>query len=102
MRVGVLSDTHNVIYPAVLERFKGVDHIIHTGDISTEHILKSLRGVAPVSAVTGNHDWGTTLARSYPRELTITLGGCVIYVMHIGATPELFYPGLPIEKPHVV
>ena len=32
--VGVLSDTHGGLDPAIVELFAGVDHIVHAGDIA--------------------------------------------------------------------
>ena len=59
MRIGVISDTHGRLHEAVPALFAGVDHILHAGDIGGEHILRSLREIAPVTAVPGNNDDGT-------------------------------------------
>lgn len=56
LRIGVLSDTHGELDPAVLEVFAGVDHIIHAGDIGSPGILLDLEALAPVTAVLGNMD----------------------------------------------
>jgi hypothetical protein len=57
MIIGVLSDTHSLNIPApVLDRFKSVDLIIHSGDICDTHTLKLLKKLAPVKAVQGNMD----------------------------------------------
>lgn len=56
MRIGVIADTHNFLPATVFDVFKGVDQIIHAGDIGDEHILKELRTMAPVRAVYGNMD----------------------------------------------
>ena len=37
--VGVLSDTHGHLYPAVRKQMEGVDHIIHAGDIGSREVL---------------------------------------------------------------
>jgi len=55
-RIGVISDNHGHLDPAVLEVFAGVTHIIHAGDIMDPEILDALRKVAPVTAVAGNMD----------------------------------------------
>lgn len=59
-RIGVISDTHGVVHPAVPEVFKNVDHIIHAGDICGEHVLEALRKLAPVTSVEGNNDYAQT------------------------------------------
>ncbi len=56
MVIGVISDTHNYLDPKVLEVFKGVDHILHAGDVGGAHIIHELEQVAPVTAVLGNTD----------------------------------------------
>jgi putative phosphoesterase len=57
-RIGVISDTHGHLDPAVLEHFDGVDHILHAGDIGLPWLLLQLEGLAPVTAVLGNNDSG--------------------------------------------
>ena len=56
MRIGVISDTHNYLDPAVVRLFGGVDHILHGGDIGLPRILQELERIAPVTAVLGNTD----------------------------------------------
>ncbi len=54
--VGIVSDTHNLLRPQVLERLAGVDLIVHAGDIMRPEILEELRRIAPLVAVRGNND----------------------------------------------
>ncbi len=56
MRIGVISDTHGILRPEVFDAFRGVDHILHSGDIGGEDVLDELRAVAPVTACAGNVD----------------------------------------------
>jgi putative phosphoesterase len=56
MKIGVISDTHNFFDPQIPELFKGVEHIIHAGDVGTASILAELAQIAPVTAVSGNTD----------------------------------------------
>src|SRR5215472_12554812 len=56
MRLGVISDTHNYLDPAVTELFDGVDHILHGGDIGMPWLVLELQTIAPVTAVLGNTD----------------------------------------------
>ena len=58
-RIGVISDTHGVLHPAVAEVFANVDAILHAGDIGGAHILDALRKLAPVTSVDGNNDDAT-------------------------------------------
>jgi putative phosphoesterase len=61
IRVGVVADTHSPEFmpelPAALfERLRGVDLILHAGDVGGEETLRRLRELAPVEAVRGDHD----------------------------------------------
>jgi putative phosphoesterase len=60
-RIGVIADTHcpefvDRLPPRVFEIFDGVDLVIHAGDIDSEETLATLRRLAPVEAVRGDHD----------------------------------------------
>ena len=59
-RIGIISDTHGVVHPAVAAAFAKVDHIIHAGDIGGTHVLDALRVLAPLTAVEGNNDGDST------------------------------------------
>ncbi len=56
MRIGVISDTHGLLRPEVFEAFRGVAHILHSGDIGGEEVLRELASIAPVTACAGNVD----------------------------------------------
>jgi putative phosphoesterase len=56
VKIGVISDTHNYLDPKVPELFKGVEHIVHAGDVGTKSILSELEEIAPLTAVSGNTD----------------------------------------------
>jgi uncharacterized protein len=81
-RVGVISDTHGRLFPGVIELFRGVDHIIHAGDIGSGDVLGGLRRIAPVTAVRGNIDSGP-LAWELPVQTEIELCGVRVLVGHI-------------------
>lgn len=82
--IGVLSDTHGHLYPRVKDVLRGVDHIIHAGDVGSARVLAELKAIAPVTAVRGNcdlEDW----ARMLPTEAELELGGVRILVGHIAS-----------------
>ncbi len=56
MQIGIISDTHGLLFSSALEQFKNVQHIFHAGDIGRLEIIKELEKIAPVSAVSGNMD----------------------------------------------
>ncbi len=59
MKIGLISDTHlssGRLPEAILDAFRGVDMILHAGDLVTMRVLRHLETVAPVTAVQGNMD----------------------------------------------
>ena len=56
MRLGVISDTHGLLRPEVFDVFKGVDQILHAGDVGPIDLLTELAAIAPVTAVYGYTD----------------------------------------------
>ena len=58
MKLGVISDTHNYFDPKIPDIFKGVDRILHGGDIGLPWVILELESIAPVTAVLGNNDLG--------------------------------------------
>jgi putative phosphoesterase len=81
VRVGVLSDTHNLLRPRVLELLAGCGRILHAGDVGGLEILHQLERIAPVDAVRGNTDTGETAAE-LPGELTSSLDGLAFGMIH--------------------
>ena len=61
MPLGVLSDTHGLLRPAVLAALAGCDAILHAGDVGDPEILERLRAIAPLHVVRGNVDEGPGL-----------------------------------------
>jgi putative phosphoesterase len=81
MRVGLISDTHGLLRPEAVRALKGVQRIIHGGDIGGPEVLEALGAIAPVEAVRGNNDRGAW-ARTLPADLTLELAGVRLYVLH--------------------
>ncbi len=81
-KIGVVSDTHGKMHPKILSVFKGVDHIIHAGDVCGAGVLENLTKIAPVTAVKGNMDFGELSAKLNVTE-SVKFGKALIYVLHI-------------------
>jgi hypothetical protein len=79
--VGVLSDTHGLLRPSVVEALQGVELIIHAGDVGQERVLEALRAIAPLRAVRGNVDRGEW-ARRLPETEVVVVGDGALYVLH--------------------
>jgi hypothetical protein len=79
--VGVISDTHGLVRPEALAALRGVDLIVHAGDIGEAAVLDALRVLAPVTAVRGNNDRGGW-ARGVPATAVVEVGAACLYVLH--------------------
>jgi len=80
-RVGVISDTHGLLRPEALRALRGVDLIVHAGDIGTQDVLDGLGAIARVTAVRGNNDRGAW-ARAIPLRVTLCVAGVRIHLIH--------------------
>ena len=79
--IGVISDTHGLLRPEAVTALRGVEMILHAGDIGKPEILEELSKIAPVTAVRGNNDTGEW-ARNIPDFQRLEIGGISIYMLH--------------------
>lgn len=90
-RIGLISDTHNLVRPEALDYLAGCDAIIHAGDICNQSVLDALMQIAPVTAVRGNNDTGDWAA-SLPTHANLIVQQVKIRVVHdiadLGADPR--------------
>lgn len=79
-RIAVISDTHDVLRPQVLEVIRTCDAVIHAGDFTKESVLDTLRQMSRVYVVRGNNDreWAGHLKDT----LRFELGGLHFFVTH--------------------
>jgi putative phosphoesterase len=88
MLIGVISDTHGLLRPEALAALRGVDRIVHAGDIGGPELLASLGELAPVTAVRGNNDHGPWAER-LPMTEVVDAAGVLLYVLHDLATLDV-------------
>ncbi len=101
MRIGVISDTHDLLDPQVLDLFAGVEHILHGGDVGLPWLVLKLEEIAPVTAVLGNTDIGIELRETE----VVQLDGRKFLVHHIvnpHAPHDHLAARIAREKPDVV
>lgn len=79
-RIAILSDTHGLLRPEVLDRLEEADVILHAGDINTRAIVDRLKALGPLYIVRGNNDkeW----AEDLPHSLTFTVEGVRFFMVH--------------------
>jgi putative phosphoesterase len=81
LRIGLVSDTHDLLRPEVLAYLRGSDHIVHAGDICGPDVLQALAALAPLTAVRGNNDQGPWASALRETE-TVVLAGVTVHVLH--------------------
>ncbi len=84
IRIGVVADTHcpeflDELPAGLLVGLRGVDLILHAGDVGGPSTLDRLREVAPVEAVRGDHDGRMS---ELPRCREVACGGRRIVIVH--------------------
>lgn len=99
MRIGLISDTHiptagSDLWPQVYDALRGVDLIMHAGDLHETVVLDWLEALAPVTAVSGNGDyrgWQRTEPPTDPRlreSRVLAVEGVRIGLVHDLPLPE--------------
>lgn len=80
VKIGIISDTHGLMRPQVLEILKTCDYILHGGDINKEEILDMIRPLASIYVVRGNNDkeWAEGLSKS----LRFRIEGVEFFMVH--------------------
>ena len=81
MLIGVISDTHGLMRPEALSALRGVEHILHAGDVGDIAILDALRKIAPVTAIRGNVDTSGACTE-LPATDVVELGDKLFYLVH--------------------
>jgi putative phosphoesterase len=79
-KIGVISDTHNLLRKEVKEHLAECDKIFHAGDISKPSVIEELNQIAPTYVVRGNADkeW----AEDIPETREITDIGIKVLMIH--------------------
>ena len=78
--IAVISDTHGILRPEVVQHIEACEAVFHGGDMDNPEILRRLQALRPVYAVAGNAD--ADWAGGLPGELTAELYGFRFYMIH--------------------
>ena len=79
--VGVIADTHGLLPTTAVKALKGVDLIIHAGDVGSSEVLSDLKSIAPLVAVRGNMDMIKSL-KKLPETEAVEVADVLLYVIH--------------------
>ncbi|HEY7210635.1 MAG TPA: metallophosphoesterase family protein [Bryobacteraceae bacterium] len=91
-QIGLLSDTHGYLDPAVFEYFAACDEVWHAGDFGLD-VLAQLKSFKPLRGVSGNID-GSDVRVEVPEELSWETGGVRVYMAHAGGYPGNYERGI--------
>ena len=91
MRIGLISDTHSYLDPAVFTYFEACDEIWHAGDFGDMAVIEELRAFKPLRGVYGNID-DKSIRLEYPENLRFKCEGVDVWMTHIGGYPGKYNP----------
>ena len=79
-KIGIISDTHGLLRPEILEILKTCDCILHAGDVTRPELLDELRCLASIYVVRGNNDgeWAAGNAKT----LRFRIEGVEFFMTH--------------------
>ncbi len=93
MKIGLLSDTHGFLDPAIFKYFEHCDEVWHAGDLGSESILDDLENFKPLRTVYGNID-GKEIRSRTKENLFFEIEGFSIWMTHIGGAPPRYNPAV--------
>ncbi|WP_028298504.1 metallophosphoesterase family protein [Olivibacter sitiensis] len=85
-KIGLISDTHGYLAPAVFKHFAACDEIWHAGDFGTLVLAEELAAFKPLKGVYGNID-GQDIRKMYPEDLRFQCEQVDVWMTHIGGYP---------------
>jgi putative phosphoesterase len=85
--LGLIADTHMPdrcfgLPPSLFEVFRGVDLILHAGDVGQLAVLDELSAAAPVAAVHGNDERYEEAPRELPYQQVVSISGHRLVLTH--------------------
>jgi uncharacterized protein len=90
-RIGLISDTHGYLDPAVFKHFENCDEIWHAGDFGNSELAGQLASFKPFKGVYGNID-GTDIRNEFPEQLVFLCEEVKVMIRHIGGSPPKYNP----------
>jgi putative phosphoesterase len=90
-RIGLISDTHGFLDPAVFKHFKDCDEIWHAGDFGNIALADEIKAKKPLRGVWGNID-GYDIRSEFPEMLAWKCEDVTVLMLHIGGYPPKYNP----------
>ncbi len=86
-KIGLLSDTHSVLLPEIIDFLQASNQIWHAGDWGSLNVLNQLKLISPiVRGVYGNID-GCNFHPEMPENLLFDCENTKVLITHIGGYP---------------
>lgn len=95
-RIGLLSDTHSYLDPALFSYFAECDELWHAGDFGSVELSDALAAFKPLRGVYGNID-GQELRSIHPLHNRFMCEGVDVWMTHIGGYPDHYSPAVRDE-----
>jgi putative phosphoesterase len=92
IQIGILSDTHGFLNPALFDFFKDCDEIWHAGDWGDPNVMTQLTAFKPLRGVYGNID-GKEIRMEFPELTLFQVEDLKVCMIHIGGYPGHYAPG---------
>lgn len=95
-KIGLLSDTHSYLDPAVFKYFDKCHEIWHAGDFGNIAVADELQAFKPLRGVYGNID-GADVRTIHPENLRFNCEQVDVWITHIGGYPNRYAPKVKNE-----
>ncbi len=80
-KIAVISDTHSLLRPEMIEKIKGCELILHAGDIASRETAEKIEALGTTYFVRGNADKGSW-ADGIPISREMELFGLKLLIIH--------------------
>lgn len=90
-QIGIYSDTHGWLDPALIDDFADCDQVWHAGDVGHEAVLEPWRSQQKLRGVSGNID-GTEIRSILPEYQFMEVEGFPVLMIHIAGKYPRYTP----------
>jgi len=80
-RIALISDTHSLLRPEIIEKIKECELILHAGDIASKETVEKIKSLGTSYFVRGNADKGSW-ADEIPVSRELELFGLKLFIIH--------------------
>ncbi|MCO6496302.1 MAG: metallophosphoesterase family protein [Chitinophagaceae bacterium] len=87
-KIGIISDTHGYLHPAVFGYFADRDEIWHAGDFG-DGVIEQLQKFKPLRGVYGNID-SALIRKEFPEQIVFRCEQVKVMMRHIGGYPPKY------------